>query len=763
MANRRAQLATLLTLCCIAAHGCARKPVSQTRSESAPLSTAASAATAITTIARADLVQVRPQTETEGTRLPSAALAWAIRTHEYALAEHDLERRLQNKGDATRALVRGYLALQNARPEQALAQLSGLKLTPKPLDAWTRELEAEALSRTANYRAHLRALTEGAPFERLHRVAERLIADKELATGEGLLAKADSRARSVDERGQVRWLRARLRLAQGRAGAAATDIRWLVVTHPEHPLSETAFDAVLRGDFPALTVGELQARVNTAAERGLVDVVEQSLANGNPLRLTSARSAYLRGLALYRARRFEQAVPHLDQAVAERVAQRDQARNLAALASSRAGLVTQALQRLTEVASSKPVTPSVVNATFLLGREQAWLGNWERASEHYTHFLTTFPDHALEQDAHRERLLAWFGAENYRRFVYWVRRFHQKYPNAKEGSLLRSLEALALFRLGHTDLARDAWQQLVRSSPLSFVGLVARRRLEELGTPAPLVLNVESATDPTLELPGVVAELEAVGLSELAEKTLIALESQVVKATAPHDDHALCEAYGRLERGRRRYEIGRALTVRFAIQDAPELVPSWVWHCLYPTPYSTSVAAHANTHRVSPNLIYAVMRQESAFQEQARSPAGARGLMQIIEPTARKIAADLGRVYDPEHLEVAHHNIEYGSFYLGKLQSYFGHVVLVAAAYNAGPDAVARWFAVGKTLPVEAFVARIPYAETRSYVQRVVENLEVYQRLGSAQAPALKLEFEPLAPQGELPGELVHRAPEGFY
>jgi soluble lytic murein transglycosylase len=175
------------------------------------------------------------------------------------------------------------------------------------------------------------------------------------------------------------------------------------------------------------------------------------------------------------------------------------------------------------------------------------------------------------------------------------------------------------------------------------------------------------------------------------------------------------------------------------------------------------VGKHAETHHVAPSLIYAVMRQESGFRVDALSSAGARGLMQIIEPTARRIALELGRPYDAEQLTIAHHNIEYGTYYLNKLQSHFRHPALVAAAYNAGPDAAARWYAAGRSLPLEAFIARIPYDETRSYVQRVLENLVAYEALLGATSPAnIPLEFATLG-DAALPAEAMHRAPDGFY
>lgn len=673
----------------------------------------------------------------------------------------------------TLTLLRGFLALQDQDPKHAIEHFEQLGESFRELDGWVDELRADALALTADYAHRLRELTVGASFARSMTLTERLLADERFAQAEQTLALAQSKSSGEEQAAQVHWLRARLRLASGRAGSAHADVRWLVVSHPNHPESEAAFAAVGRGQYQALSTNEYLARAEAAAELGLLPITEQSIAlalTNQSLRFPEGEQAYLRGLAYYRARRFSEAVGPLDEAVRMQAARRDRARYLAAVATSRSGAGPEALRRFEAIANSKPVTENVENASFALGREQSLLGNWTNASERFTAFVTQFPNHELTETAYRERLVAWFGEGNYKRFIYWVRQFRGRYPNSKEGLLLRSLEALALFRLGHPEQARPIWEDLARAAPLAFVGIAARARLKGLGIEVtnPIRRNTELPTsDP--RLPEVVAQLELAGLSEQSELAFRKLESVFVRPYAPNGSAVLCEATAKLERGRRRFELGRGLAVQRGVKDAPALAPPWLWPCLFPSPHQTSVAEHSQTHHVAPALIYAVMRQESGFQVDALSSAGARGLMQIIDPTARRIASELGRPFDASQLEVAHYNIEYGAFYLNKLQTHFRHPALVAAAYNAGPDAAARWYAAGRALPLEAFIARIPYDETRSYVQRVLENLVAYQTLLDTK-PADDITLEFAAPQAD--GALtdaaptdtaMHRAPDGFY
>ena len=134
--------------------------------------------------------------------------------------------------------------------------------------------------------------------------------------------------------------------------------------------------------------------------------------------------------------------------------------------------------------------------------------------------------------------------------------------------------------------------------------------------------------------------------------------------------------------------------------------------------------------RLPQHLLYAVMRQESGFRPDVVSSASAVGLMQLIPPTAERVADALQQDYSENLLRVPRHNIRFGAYYLRRLLDTFSNqVALAAAAYNAGPKAVSHWLGGGEQLDLDVFVARIPYGETRNYVERVVENLARYSYL----------------------------------
>jgi soluble lytic murein transglycosylase-like protein len=179
-----------------------------------------------------------------------------------------------------------------------------------------------------------------------------------------------------------------------------------------------------------------------------------------------------------------------------------------------------------------------------------------------------------------------------------------------------------------------------------------------------------------------------------------------------------------------------------ALERAPTETTRWAWDCVYPTPFAEVVHAAEAERGLPYGLLHAVMRQESAFKPDAVSPARAVGLLQLVPVTAEKVAAELGRTIEPALLSSPSYNVELGAYYLHKVLGTFGgHVALAAAAYNAGPRAVSRWLEVAENLPLDLWVARIPYAETRGYVSRVIGNLARYSYLhgGEDAVPRLAL------------------------
>ncbi|HZF37122.1 MAG TPA: lytic transglycosylase domain-containing protein [Candidatus Angelobacter sp.] len=146
-------------------------------------------------------------------------------------------------------------------------------------------------------------------------------------------------------------------------------------------------------------------------------------------------------------------------------------------------------------------------------------------------------------------------------------------------------------------------------------------------------------------------------------------------------------------------------------------------------------------------LTLAIIRQESAFQPDAFSSAGALGLMQLMPATAKSVATRIGLPYSKPRLTAdPAYNISLGRAYLDQLiENYGGSYVLAIAGYNAGPGRVAEWISQNRDPRIKSvdaidWVESIPLSETRNYVQRVLENVQVYRsRIGGTQI-ALSIE-----------------------
>ena len=158
----------------------------------------------------------------------------------------------------------------------------------------------------------------------------------------------------------------------------------------------------------------------------------------------------------------------------------------------------------------------------------------------------------------------------------------------------------------------------------------------------------------------------------------------------------------------------------------------------FPTPHSKEVQARAREIGLDPAYVYGLIRQESRFVMDARSPVGASGLMQIMPATARWTARKMGLAYTPDMITDRDTNLRIGTGYLKLvLDDFGGSQAMAAAAYNAGPGRPRRW-REGPVLEVAAWAENIPFAETRDYVKKVLSNATWYSALMSGKPPALK-------------------------
>jgi len=185
--------------------------------------------------------------------------------------------------------------------------------------------------------------------------------------------------------------------------------------------------------------------------------------------------------------------------------------------------------------------------------------------------------------------------------------------------------------------------------------------------------------------------------------------------------------------------------------QAIHVISRWGWHdqaisvaarrgvfndyqLLYPRPYRGAVSSAAKLTGLETELIYGVMRQESLYRTDAISPAGARGLLQLLPETAQRIAKSLKQPRpQPDDLFKPEVNIVLGASQLRTLEEKFGGMRMMAlAGYNAGPNAARRWLP-DRPMDSDIWVENIPYNETRGYVQRVLWHSVVFAWLRTGQ------------------------------
>lgn len=151
----------------------------------------------------------------------------------------------------------------------------------------------------------------------------------------------------------------------------------------------------------------------------------------------------------------------------------------------------------------------------------------------------------------------------------------------------------------------------------------------------------------------------------------------------------------------------------------------------YPVRYRSLLLKHSKSRGVDPRFVLAVMKQESSFRPRAKSPAAARGLLQLTYDTALKYSKQAGYpnlkgtdLYSPEV------NIALGSIYIAELKNEFGGLYeAIAASYNGGEDNVRRWMARTKPKDKVIFTSEVGFSESKKYVYKVLANYRVYQEL----------------------------------
>jgi peptidoglycan lytic transglycosylase len=279
----------------------------------------------------------------------------------------------------------------------------------------------------------------------------------------------------------------------------------------------------------------------------------------------------------------------------------------------------------------------------------------------------------------------------------------------------------ALAASGDSSGARDAWHAVIRRDSTSYYSSLAAARLGvtsmHSSTTAKGFSRVASVDSALLR----VSLLRRLGMSPEVQ-----LENESLYSRARTDSTRLlatAAAFSGTDQAARAIALGRDALARFG--STPD-----VWRLIYPVAARDTIVATSRAAGVDPALVAGLIRQESNFNPTARSPAGARGLMQVMPSVAQSIAPSVGisswdaaLLYDPGI------NVEIGVRHLAPLLHSQPDLQRSLAAYNAGASRVERWSKKRGADDPEIFTERIPFAETRDYVKSVLRNREFYRAL----------------------------------
>jgi soluble lytic murein transglycosylase len=302
----------------------------------------------------------------------------------------------------------------------------------------------------------------------------------------------------------------------------------------------------------------------------------------------------------------------------------------------------------------------------------------------------------------------------------------------------RYFHARALVETGEAERGLAEYESIIAELPLSYYMLHAYSRLSEQD-PARAKRALDGALQgghappfkiehrPEFDQPGFVRALELFRQSDIdSARRELDLMNLLEPSTPPSVLWGVALLYARAGSAR----LSHALP-RWQLHDWLERWPvgPWkqAWELAFPRPHIQAVTEEAARQGVDPALIYAVMREESAFDPEAVSPANAYGLMQVISPTARRFGKELGLPYDRRALTTPRVNIALGIRVLANYQTYFpGDPLLVIPGYNAGPGKPKRWVKDLPSADFDLWVELIPYRETRRYTKRVLASRGAY-------------------------------------
>ena len=294
-------------------------------------------------------------------------------------------------------------------------------------------------------------------------------------------------------------------------------------------------------------------------------------------------------------------------------------------------------------------------------------------------------------------------------------------PNSSEALAAGYWAGRSYAALGDKTRSRARWRSVVDKDPLSYYAVMAAKRLDTT-----LVASDRSPSNYG-RIPAVDTALNRiVGLKDLGMDVEAGFENDRLFRDAmanPTRMVATAHALAGTDQASRSIALGRRALDE--VGHSPEN-----YRLYFPVLERETLISSSKENGLDPVIVAALIRQESNFNPLATSPAGARGLMQLM-PAVGKTLADTKGIgpWDPDLLYEPAINIKLGTAHLSGLVRKYPEVVKVLAAYNAGESRVEKWSSKAGAGDPEVFTERIPFVETRDYVRIILRNRAYYQAL----------------------------------
>lgn len=377
---------------------------------------------------------------------------------------------------------------------------------------------------------------------------------------------------------------------------------------------------------------------------------------------------------------------------------------------------------------SFPQLANFADLHFLLGRIKEEETNYTEAIENYELALSKVGN----QDVLRDKIrffMAWdhYQLQHYNRAAEIYQNQFESSKDASEKAKARYWQGKALLLDKKNAEAQSAFEWVQQNDPMGYYGLLAYR---ETQTPIPALKprpsqeNIDALPE---TLTNLMHDLAFVGEME-SLRSLLASEYQKLRdrGAKPKEALPLLKEYAVAGLYQPLFGLVAALDVSSKIdvlESSPEL--------LFPLKFSESAVSQGERFQVPAELIFSIIRQESSFNPNARSPVDALGLMQMMPQVVESLKPLTGisiqhfeDLYDPSI------NITLGTALLKKLRDkYKGQFILTVAGYNANDRAISQWLKTRWKGDPLMFIEDIPYEETKSYVKLVLRNFVFYQRL----------------------------------